>query len=974
MNAFIRDFQPQLVEAIEIENVCNFLRNNSIGEGNLKILHLNIRSISRNYDAFVCLLEQLGSDFDVIILTETHQINDEQLYSLEGYNLIYNNGYLNRCDGMIAYVKDYLQYKYNFVLIGPVKTIEIEITNLLSNRVVITGVYKSPTINRNEFNQHLTNYLQNKTFIRNHIITGDINIDLLSLKPENEEYKNILNSFGFTSFINSITRYESKTCLDHFWVKMQKLDNVDRPKSFILRHHITDHFPIALTIDIGKREMELPNRDMVKYINYENLRTDLHSQDWTSIYNTTDSNVAANNFVNTLTEQIAKHTTSVKRSNRKSGKQKWITKGLLEAINNKNNLYLETLKQPNNDELKKEYKKIRDMTNKATKRAKREYIQREINGSKNASKALWNCINNVCNNKTVNKGIHKLKLDSGIVLDDAKDIAEEFNEFFTSIGQNLAKDITLPDGQDENDEAHVEATIFLHPTTNAEVRETIIKLKKRKSPGIDGIKSEILQSMVDEITEPLVYIINLCFSTGTFPNILKTGVITPLHKGGSTEDIDNYRPIALISNIAKIIEKLFKLRVVSFLSRFDVLSENQYGFREKKSTEDAILKLTSYIYEAVDKSKPSMCIFVDLSKAFDTVNHEILLKKLQNYGIRGTAHDLIANYLTNRQQIVSISGTKSSRKSITCGVPQGTVLGPLLFILYVNGLLKMLLQGKVVSYADDTAIFYEAQTWQILKEIAETDFLKVINWFKFNKLSMNVKKTKYISFTPYAQTSPNIENLRVHPDIIIPRANSIKYLGIIVDQHLRWDQHTAELTKRIRFLISKFQYIKEFLGGRHLKILYLSLVQSQLSYGIGGWGGVRDTHIRSLEVVQKWILKIIFDKNKLFSSDQLFRDSETLDIRQLYCLNLLGSIDSGKISLEQASHSYITRSIKNNFVTVPKMEKSTCQRYFKYYAPKIYNILPGSIKDNLHRKRFRVEVRDWIQRTDRHIFHGVLNN
>lgn len=972
MDPYIQNFALDHIDTIEFDKVSNIKGP----ENNFKILHLNIRSISHNFDHFLCLLNQLNFSVDIIVLTETHFIVNKDLFGMDGYQLIYNEGTLNKCDGTIVYIKKSLGYTHSFAYIGEIKVIETEVDFMLGRKITLSCIYRSPSIEKKVFNENFIYYLNSKKHIKNHIIVGDMNMDLLSVQSDDEEYKNIFNLFYFTSFINKVTRPQSQTCLDHLLVKMSTCHgNISKPMSYILKYNITDHFPIGLMIPTEKKsQQEQTNKNIKKFINLDKLKQKIANESWRTVFSSHDPNVATNIFLEILKSNIDQNTNILRMSNRRNGRQNWITRGLLNLINRKQELYLQCSREPHNQILKNQYKYYNNLVNREVKEAKRSYFQRQISNNENRNKTLWNCVNDICNGQSKNdKKIKNIVLEGGRVLNSDKDISEYLNRYFCDIGHTLASSIAaLPDIPEEPN--FVRNSIFLYPTTEREVEQTIDKLKKRKQPGIDGIRSETLQFLSKEISKPLAYIINICFQSGTFPDSLKIAAVSPIHKNGSKESVNNYRPISLVSNLAKIFEMILKHRLLGFLDRYSVLSDKQYGFREKKSTEDAIMKLTSYLYDAIDQSDPSLCIFVDLSKAFDTVDHSILLRKLKNHGIRGPAHKVITSYLTNRKQMVTLGDAKSSLSTVTCGVPQGTVLGPLLFIIYVNSLLRLNLGGKIISFADDTAIFYRDKTWAALRQQAEGDFKSVSLWFQQNKLSLNVSKTKYIPFASYVSGLPDMGPLDISQNISIPSAVSMKYLGLTLDSNLKWDAYAQELTMKLRCLIPKFKRLKDFLDQKYLKIIYYSLVQSHLTYGLAGWGGIRDCHLSSLEVVQKWLLKIIFNKNILHSTDLLFSEMNIFDLRQLYFLNLVINIHKEKIYINQLNHPYPTRSQTQGLVAIPKRNKSVGQRYFNFYAPKAYNMLPDSLKKDIKGKAFAKNTKKWMHQADRHIFHDLLIN
>lgn len=426
-------------------------------------------------------------------------------------------------------------------------------------------------------------------------------------------------------------------------------------------------------------------------------------------------------------------------------------------------MYKRLLETPDDINLRAQYNCYRNKLDKIISRSKKMFAQKLIKNNVNQSSALWECVNQICSRSKPEIKVDKINSMSGQLLRSSKDISNSFNLYYSTLGQSYADKIVAPDNYTEKNKITGES-MFLYPTNIEEVYQVIMKLKSKKSPGHDNIRVETLKNISDEIKSPLTHLINRCFDRGYFPKALKKGVIKPIFKSGNRLEMVNYRPISLISNISKIIEKIMKVRILKFCKKHKIISDHQYGFTEGKSTEDAIHQLTTYIYNSLDKSKPSLCIFLDLSNAFDTVSHRKLLERLYDCGMRGNTYKLLESYLTEREQRVCIDGELSNSMYVKFGVPQGTVLGPILFTLYINTLLTLNIKGKIVSFADDAAIFYEAETWQLLKTEAENDFRNIERWLRYYKLTINLEKTKYLPFSPYSSGLPEMGPLVIGPD------------------------------------------------------------------------------------------------------------------------------------------------------------------------------------------------------------------
>lgn len=965
MNAYVSEYENDPIVACKIYNNNDTFKIDS-NNNDFKIFHMNIRSLQKNVDELYIMLDNITVNFDIIILTETHQLHDPFMFKIQGYETVYNYGTFNRNDGVLAFVKENINYRSDTMHIDEINALKILITLENKKKIDITSIYRSPSKCPKLFNSMLMEFLNNSIKCDINIITGDINIDLLDDSDFVEEYKNIMSFFGFTSYINEYTRLPTYTCLDHFFVSHKSNLNNLNYKSYIFRYNITDHCPIALTFCNEKTLNEEPNYK--SFINYKKLKLDLRTEQWDSIYQENNINNITEKLIDKLKYYINKHTNQVKIKNGKRRIQNWMTSGILKSVTKKNNLYKATLKHPENTELKERYKFYKNTVNKLITKAKKKYYSKQIEKNKNSSKNLWECVNEICGKRKPKTKIDNITLPNGTTIHDEKYIANSFNKYFREVGEKFAQ--TIPDINYIDNTQPLENSMYLQPTNEREVLEIIQNLKCKKSPGIDGVRAETLKEIKGEIVKPLTFLINQCLQTGCYPVVLKTSIIKPLHKSGSKVSMENYRPISLLSNISKIIEKIIKCRLCNFLKKYNILSGRQYGFREGRSTEDAILELTSSIYESLDKKIPTISIFLDLSKAFDTVSHNKLLDKLYMYGIRGTVHDLIKSYLTDRRQYVQIGEIFSRPEIITYGVPQGTVLGPVLFTIYINSMLSLNTTGKIISFADDTAILYTSSTWQLLKENIETDFPKISAWLQSNKLSLNYNKTKYLPFCSYKSGLPNVGPLNVGLNYQIMEDDHIKYLGIIIDRHMRWNLQTKQLITKIRGHIPKFKYLRDFLTPNNLKTLYYSQIESLLSYGIVGWGGVNECFLNSVHVIQKWVLKVIYNKTMCYPTETLYIETEVKDLRQLFFQKILLSVFRDKIKLTSREPTYNTRS--DSRIVVPRSNKTIGQRSALYLAPRIFVLLPNDIKRIKSLKLFKKEIKKWIIK-ERLMIKQILN-
>jgi len=430
----------------------------------------------------------------------------------------------------------------------------------------------------------------------------------------------------------------------------------------------------------------------------------------------------------------------------------WISGGLKNSIKQKNKLFKLYINSKN-PEAKIlhhiNFKKHRNMLETLMKESKRQYFINYFNKNSDNLKATWKGIRNIINLKSKSESSPKSITHNNVTMTDPVDISNAFNDYFTSIGKSVQSNIPSSIKHFSNylNDPNPNS-LFIKPTDSTEILTIINSLDLTKSSGPNSIPVRIMKLLNTELSEHFSNIFNLSFTNGIFPDILKIAKVVPIHKKESKILVSNYRPISLLSNIEKILEKLMHCRLYDFLDKSRLIYELQFGFRQKYSTSYALLNLTENIRQALDDRKFACGIFVDLQKAFDTVDTNILLTKLQYYGIRGIALQWFKSYLTNRKQFVCINGNNSNHSGIEIGVPQGSVLGPLLFLIYINDLNKAIKFCKVHHFADDTNLLHVNRSIKSLNKYVNYDLKNLTTWLNANKISLNVSKTELIIFKP----------------------------------------------------------------------------------------------------------------------------------------------------------------------------------------------------------------------------------
>ena len=453
-------------------------------------------------------------------------------------------------------------------------------------------------------------------------------------------------------------------------------------------------------------------------------------------------------------------------------------------------------------------------------------------------------------------------------------ISEHFNDFFINIGPNLAKLIPhvkkVPMAYMGD---VVQVTIFLEPVTCDEI-STIVSNLENNATGFDEISAVYLKMSLSSIASPLVYICNMSLSEGVFPTQLKMANVVPLYKCVDPMMFNHYRPVSLLCTLSKVFEKVMYNRLIKFLQKFSVLYEYQFGFRRKRSTHLALITLIDQLTQAIENGEYVIGVFLDFSKAFDTVDHKILLDKLYHYGVRGCAHKWFTSYLTGREQFVTYNGVKSHNQFIKCGVPQGSILGPLLFLLYINDLASVCQYTFPILFADDSNLFIGGNDADLTMETLNTELKEISIWLKANKLTLNIKKTHFMIFSSKNKPHPDM-NINIDGEII-NETSKTKFLGVIIDNKLSWKDHILYISGKLARGTGVILKARKYLMKETLISLYYSFVYPYLIYCNHVWGLACKTYMNTLFLLQKRIIRIIAGVNRRSHTDPIFKGLKLL--------------------------------------------------------------------------------------------------
>lgn len=952
--------------------------SNVIRGGEFNVLYLNARNFKAigRIDALENYVSRLSVSIDVIIITETFlQSNECKYYQLDGYDSFFDCR--DRCGGGVAlYCKRGLNAEE--ITLNPMwkgKYFNITgVTFLLNGKVVdLFSIYRPTEYSHDHMRDFFTFLDDFLSAMRvNTFVIGDFNIDVQSNEPRycSNEFISIVNANAFVVLNDALTRYTNLERTNGSLIDLVLSNSCvfqGQIQTFPLQSMPTlDHEGVLLQLVKEKTSLIDQNRGIKeKRYNYSEFLSLIKEDNyWENI---------------STYEQLALKTsesleTCVIEASTEKRCAEWVTKEYVDLKKLRSSKLLKSRRCQHSrrlllDDIDALSVKIAALK----KQLKEDYVSMNVIKSKNNSKRLWDSINS-----TLYKGNTKIRRQimsvnsNGRNLTDPKEIASFFNDFFCSVGDTILGGRRADLNKLKSSHSYkryVDNVTQIHdfePVTSDEIQFIITHhIKSGKSPGIDGIPTNILKSLVnsDSFVELCVKVSNDMLETGIFPLQCKEAIVIPLFKKGARTNVENYRPISLLVAFSKILEHVLRRRLLTHLKTNSILHPSQYGFVERSDTTSAIMDLVSNLNEGIDNGKMVAGIFLDLSKAFDLMDHELLFQKFYMYGLRGKALDIFKNYLTDRTQRVKVNGTLSDPLHITRGCPQGSILGPILFILYINDMFNLVLNGTIRCYADDTSYFNEDTDLQSLATNSNSDINRLNEYLEDNLLVVNRSKTQLIIFRSHKRYGESsFENIfKFGDDYLVPQMN-VKYLGLILDSFLKWKDHVDYLSMRISPIIGLLYKLKRSLNQEALMTLYYGLINSHLMYMCPIWASGYQTNMNVLNVLQKKAIKNIYGLHRMHPSDDLFASYPIKSIQYLHRYttllfiykNLNGLIHSN-ISFQRATHEHHTR--RRNHLWTERANTNWGRFDVRHNGVRLFNDLPLDTRTAPSIKLFKERVK-----------------
>ncbi len=770
----------------------------------------------------------LDSKLDCLCLQETFLkdiISDNEL-QIPGYKLIRHDRHSgsgkNSGGGLLIYTtlkRNFEEIENSHVCTPNIEShwIRLKLTN--AHDTYICNMYRPPDGNISDASETLEHQLINLDIPLNAdvLFLGDVNIDLLKRNAGKSKLMDFLKSHNYSQLIDKPTRNTLVTAslLDHIYTNNTDLYH----RSGVVNPGLSDHaliFTCRKRVKVDKEKENIVIR-CYKDFNQADYAMDICNHNWQPVLACMDVDEAVNSFHFEICTIINKHMPFKKIRVRKVTVP-WINAEYLSLTDRRT--YLCSLFDKCPCMLHQEMKTtiIRECQYMKVN-LKRDYVETCINRHGSDPKKLWKTIREFWPNNKSQKSTTGER-------DPAKlaTIANDLNEHFSTVGQRIQAGIPMNVDINEFMPVHHPPIFDLNEVTVDEVCKVIKELKPTATCSVDGITDFMVKSGMNELSPILTHLFNMSIRQKTFPDAWKHATITPLYKSGDHTCSDNYRPISVLPTLGKILECVAHSQCMKYLSDNDLICDNQSGFRPKHSTLTCLTEFLHEIYESVDNGKSCGVVFLDLAKAFDSVDHNILKMKLRCLGFKPAAVSWFTSYLTNRTQCTKVNNKVSNCLSVSHGVPQGSILGPLLFVCYVNDMPKFIDHASTYLYADDTAVMVSDKHVPVIEQKLNSTIEQIYRWFCANKLKVNIKKTKSMLFrSPHRHKDENL--LLFFDQEPVEQVPLFKYLGVLLDPHLNFAEHVDHIVRKVNQRTRILWKMRNFISTNMAKMLYTSLIE-----------------------------------------------------------------------------------------------------------------------------------------------------
>ena len=932
----------------------------------VKLLHINVRSVLHKIDQ----LRSYFIDSNIAVLTFSESWLKDHissgLVSIQGYALLRQDRDLSRTvkkrgGGLLTYLNTETCPSYKPLTKHSVSESYIEAQWTQINRencknIVICNIYRPPEGDLDKALKYLNTCLKSINRSKSDLyILGDLNVDYSDKKAQS--CKKLIffeNSNNLAQMIKGTTRVtrDSNSLLD-----LILTDDRDVSESGILEHMISDHQPIFAVKKKGrntKASATFRGRSY-KSFDFEGFRDRLfHSE----VYNNYE-NFGPEELWDLILEEIVTYLDAhcpIRNFVIPNYRPDWINDHILDQIRDRDYFYKKAKKTGSIDDWNIA-KHLRNTTNKNIRRAKARFVMQKLNQCKGDSSKFWKLIKTVYPTSNINTRT-KITLENNNLVLHENDTADFINDFFINIGN-----VPNPTGSvvsQHNTYAQPDQPVPRRPFNETEVYNLVNSISLSKSSGLENINSKVVKEALKVLISPMTHLFNLSLECGVFPSRWKEATVIPIPKGGDPSQVTNLRPISLLPIPGKVLEKLIHSRISEYLEDNDLLSPFQHGFRKKHSTMGAIHQLVDRIGTNLDKRVPTLVVFIDFRKAFDCVQHNILLAKLRGIGLDPVTLQWIESYLSQRKQKVLANNHFSKQATVKQGVPQGSILGPLLYLLYANDLAPIFKNCGFSFYADDTVLYAKNNNFKASIRNMKNN-LRVLNrWCHKNCIYMNISKTKYMLFGSRVSLGKVKEfNLKVEGRDL-ERVYHYCYLGLTLDPYLNYAKQVNRIVSRVSGKIKQLKRVRTFLNVEAALLVYKNMILPILEYGDIFLTAASKVDRDKLQTLQNRALRTVFQVDRYHSSDILHDEAKLLKLKYRREQHLLQFMftkrDDKAFCLSRRRQGVNTRSSKKINFVLRKPATEKYKRSISYTGPKRWNTLPSSIQKAPDINNFKLKL------------------
>lgn len=921
-----------------------------------KICHLNTQSLPSTFDEFSYMLE--CHKFDIITLSETWLKNNQVLIdyvNIPGYQFEYKNRTDKRGGGVGMYIKDELIYKTRddiTKLDNSIEHVWIEVKGRNKNYSYLVGTFYQPS----SIEREKKDWLQRFDILLRHItakwdgiiiITGDFNIDLLQGdKSTIELYQDTLMTYDLKQHITKPTR-KSTSLIDHV---ISNIPEKVVSENVLLCDEISDHDAPHIVMNIKKDKFEKRYKFIrdEKQLNIDEYISDIEKIPF-SLIDTFDDPEDQLYVMNELILSCINSHAPLKRCKFTRPPAPWMKDPSIVSSKLKLDELRSELKSCDDREAKHEYVETRNKLKKAIKHSRRTFYQKAL--SSNRSKEVWKTI------RTIIKPQFK----------QIRQNPDTINDYFNSIAIKLSNTNELNISPTMNDEAVPAMDLFdLRHATQEDVLKHLNSLRSDCSTGGDNIPAKFIKPVAAQLSPVLTKILNNCIDANVFPTCWKKSRICPVPKVPGASQLEDFRPISILPVLSKVYEKVILSQLCDFIDRYNIYASTQSGFRKGHSCITILLKLKDDILKAMQRGEVTLSVSADYSKAFDTVKYDVLINKLKKLQMSPAFINLISNYLSNRQQFVQIDDKKSDTLLIKYGVPQGSILGPILFNIYVSDL-SLNSSCNSIQYADDTNLYihFKLKEMDIATAKLQSDINQITTWSKINNLMFNSIKTKSIMYSTSQLScinNLNFSNLfKFHSNgAEIERVSSLKILGITFDEHMTWSTHVNNIIRSSYATISTLKRLKRLAPFHVRKNLAEALILSKIDYGNLVYNNIPQYQMKRLQRVLNVAASFVLQRYA--STNDVLVILKWLPVQERVNLSILKL--AHKVLYDECSPEYLTlkwykngRSLRSDAENKNKLQSDTFRKTFMDCSSALFNDLPGNIRSVVNHKEFIKKVK-----------------